>query len=86
VLRSAQETGGKFVVLEDHLTYGGLATRISDVITDNNIALASFERLGIPQVYAGFGEDEELRDKYGYGLTHTIEALRRAVGKTGEIA
>lgn len=81
VLRSAEETGGRFVVLEDHLTYGGLATRISDVITDNNVHLTSFERLGIPQVYAGFGDDEELRDKHGYGLSHTVDALRRAVAK-----
>lgn len=79
VLRCADETGGRFVVLEDHLTYGGLATRISDVITDNNVHLTSFQRLGIPQVYAGFGDDEELRDKHGYGLSHTVDALRRAV-------
>ena len=28
---------------------------------------------------AGFGEDEQLRDKHGYGLTATIAAARRAV-------
>jgi len=86
VLRSAAETGGRFVVLEDHLTYGGLATRISDVITDNNVHLTSFERLGIPQVYAGFGDDEELRNKYGYGLKDTVGALRRAVAAEGGAA
>ena len=79
VIRSASETDGRFVVLEDHLTYGGLATRISDVVTDNGVSLNSFERLGIPQVYAGFGDDEELRNKHGYGLVHTVDALRRAV-------
>ncbi|MEV7767913.1 transketolase C-terminal domain-containing protein [Microbacterium sp. NPDC086615] len=78
VLRCADETGGRFVVLEDHLAYGGLASRISDVIADRGVHLRSFERLGIPQVYAGFGDDEELRDKHGYGLVHTLDALRRA--------
>lgn len=78
VIRSTSETDGRFVVLEDHLTYGGLATRISDVVTDNGVHLNSFERLGIPQVYAGFGDDEELRNKHGYGLSHTVAALRRA--------
>ena len=80
VVRCAEETGGHFVVLEDHLAYGGLASRIADVVTDRGLRLTSFERLGIPQVYAGFGEDEELRDKYGYGLEATIAALRVATG------
>ncbi|MDQ1129655.1 transketolase family protein [Microbacterium sp. SORGH_AS_0888] len=79
VLRSAAETGGRFVVLEDHLAYGGLATRIADVVTDNGVCLTAFERLGIPQVYAGFGEDEQLRDKHGYGLADTVAALRRVI-------
>ncbi|MGO2110360.1 MAG: transketolase family protein, partial [Pseudoclavibacter sp.] len=60
VERCAAETDGRFVVLEDHLAYGGLATRVADVLADRGIALSAFERLGIPQVYAGFGEDEEL--------------------------
>lgn len=80
IVRSADETGGRFVVLEDHLAYGGLASRIADVVADRGVPLTSFERLGIPQVYAGFGEDEELRDKHGYGLQATVDALHRAVG------
>jgi transketolase len=79
IVRSAEETGGRFVVLEDHLAYGGLATRIADVLADRGVHLAAFERLGIPQVYAGFGEDEELRDKYDYGLDATIAATRRVI-------
>ena len=79
IIRSAAETDGRFIVLEDHLAYGGLATRIADVVTDNGIHLKAFERLGIPQVYAGFGEDEQLRDKHGYGLEATIAAARRVI-------
>lgn len=79
IVRSAEETGGRFVVLEDHLAYGGLATRIADVVADRGIRLTAFERLGIPQVYAGFGEDEQLRDKHGYGLEATVAAARRVI-------
>ena len=79
IIRSAAETDGRFIVLEDHLAYGGLATRIADVVTDNGVHLKAFERLGIPQVYAGFGEDEQLRDKHGYGLEATIAATRRVI-------
>jgi transketolase len=82
IVRCAEETGGRFVVLEDHLAYGGLATRIADVLADRGIALTAFERLGIPQVYAGFGEDEQLRDKHGYGLAATVAATRRVIAKS----
>ncbi len=79
IARCAAETGGRFVVLEDHLAYGGLASRVADVVADRGIRLTAFERLGIPQVYAGFGGDEELRDKHGYGLAATIAATRRVI-------
>ncbi|MEV4686454.1 transketolase family protein [Microbacterium sp. LWH3-1.2] len=79
ILECADETGGRFVVLEDHLAYGGLATRIADVLADRGVHLTAFERLGIPQVYAGFGEDEQLRDNHGYGLSATVAALRRVL-------
>ncbi|WP_341578065.1 transketolase family protein [Microbacterium schleiferi] len=79
IAQCAEETGGRFVVLEDHLAYGGLASRVADVVADRGIHLTAFERLGIPQVYAGFGEDEQLRDKHGYGLSATVSALRRAL-------
>ncbi|WP_375386399.1 transketolase family protein [uncultured Microbacterium sp.] len=79
IAQCADETGGRFVILEDHLAYGGLASRVADVIADRGIHLTAFERLGIPQVYAGFGEDEQLRDKHGYGLSATIAATRRAI-------
>ena len=82
IIRSAAETDGRFVVLEDHLAYGGLATRVADVVTDNGVHLKAFERLGIPQIYAGFGEDEQLRNKHGYGLEATVAALRRVIAAT----
>lgn len=79
IAQCAAETDGRFVILEDHLAYGGLASRVADVVADRNIHLTAFERLGIPQVYAGFGDDEELRDKHGYGLEATIAATRRVI-------
>ena len=52
---------------------------MADVLADRGVAFKGFERLGIPQVYAGFGEDEQLRDKHGYGLDATIAATRRVI-------
>ncbi len=80
IVRCVDETGGRVVVLEDHVAYGGLASRVADVVADRGLKLTAFERLGIPQVYAGFGDDEELRDKHGYGHKATVEAIRRVLG------
>jgi transketolase len=75
VLRCTEETG-KVLVLEDHLMYGGLASAIADLYVDKGVAPKKFKRLGTPQVYAGFGSGDELRDKYGYGLEGTLAAIR----------
>lgn len=75
VLKAVQETG-KIVVLEDHLMAGGLASSIADLIADKSVYPKAFKRLGIPQVYAGFGSGAELRTKYGYDLEATIKAVK----------
>lgn len=75
VVQCAEETG-RILVLEDHLAYGGLASRVADCVVDRGIRLQGFKRLGIPQVFAGFGGDLELREKHGYGPTATMAALR----------
>jgi len=79
VLGCVSETG-RVVVLEDHLMSGGLASAIADLLADKCANPKAFKRLGIPQVYAGFGSGPELRDKYGYGLDATIGALRDICG------
>jgi transketolase len=76
VLKATEEAGGKVVVLEDHLMYGGLASAISDLYADKCVKLKAFKRLGIPQVYAGFGSGPEMRTKYGYDLDATVAAVK----------
>lgn len=78
LIKQCADQTKRFVVLEDHLKMSGLAQGIANVLADEMIHLDWFHRLGIPQVYAGFGEDEDLRNKHGYGLQHTIDALRAA--------
>jgi transketolase len=78
VIRCVEETK-RVVVLEDHLMNGGLASSISDCLTDRGIYPKAFKRLGIPQVYAGFGSGPDLRKKYGYDTAATVNALREIV-------
>lgn len=67
VLKAAEETG-RLVVWEDHLMKNGLASAVADVLCDNSVQLKSFKRFGIPQVYPGFGNAEELYHLYKYDL------------------
>ena len=63
ILRCTKQTG-RVIVLEDHLTYGGLASAIADVYADHGMCPKQFKRMGIPQVDAGFGSGPALRAKY----------------------
>src|SRR5699024_1066773 len=72
--KAARETGA-ILTLEDHYTIGGLGSAVAEVIADKNLDF-KFKRMGIPQLYPGFGDGPELYDKYGFGLDGTIAALR----------
>lgn len=74
-LKAVKETG-HIVVLEDHLMDCGLASALADVFADSGVYPKKFKRLGIPQVYAGFGSGEELRIKYGYDKNATATAVK----------
>lgn len=80
VLQCTQETKN-VIVLEDHLTYGGLASSIADLYCDKGVYPAHFLRMGIPQVYAGFGSGAEQRRKYGYDAQAVVEAAKKMLCK-----
>jgi transketolase len=67
------------LVWEDHLMDGGLASVVADVFADNGAYPRKFKRLGIPQIYAGFGSGEEQRKKYGYDKESAKAVLRDMV-------
>jgi transketolase len=76
IVKAVKETRN-IVVLEDHLMDGGLASVVSDTFSDAGVYPKKFKRLGIPQVYAGFGSGEEQRKKYGYDKDATIAAVKK---------
>jgi transketolase len=78
VLKAVRETGN-ILVLEDHLMDGGLASAVADLFADAGVYPKRFKRLGIPQIYAGFGSGEELRKKYGYDKTAAVAAIKKMV-------
>jgi len=75
ILKAVKETNN-ILVLEDHLMEGGLASSIADLFIDGGICPRKFKRLGIPQVFAGFGSGEDQRRKYGYDKVAAAAAVR----------
>ena len=80
IIKCVNETQN-VLVLEDHLMTGGLASAISDVLIDSGIYPKNFKRMGIPQVYAGFGSGEDLRRKYGYDSLSTADEIRKILNR-----
>ena len=76
LFKAVKETNN-IVVLEDHLMFGGLASVIADAFADGGVYPKNFKRLGIPQVYAGFGSGEEQRAKYGYDQAAAVVAVKK---------
>lgn len=74
ILAAARETG-RIVTVEDHYTIGGLGSAVADVLADAGVA-CKMRRLGIPQVYAGFGSPDALYAKYGYNYDGIIRTLK----------
>ena len=74
-IRHAAAETDHILVLEDHLMDGGLASSIADVLVNEGICPKVFKRLGVPQVYPGFG-GTEIRKKYGFDAAAAVAAVR----------
>lgn len=77
--KAAAQTG-HILTLEDHYAIGGLGSAVADVIADKGLN-CRFKRLGIPQLYPGFGDGPELYEKYGFGLAGTVAAAEELLSK-----
>jgi transketolase len=80
IIKAAKETKN-ILVWEDHLMEGGLASTVADVFVDSGVYPKKFKRMGIPQVYAGFGSGPEQRKKYGYDKASVVAAVKQMVKK-----
>lgn len=76
VLRCVEETGN-ILVVEDHLIYGGLASSIADLLMDRTVMPRAFRRLGVPQIYSGFGSPQSNWAQYGYDRHGAVAAVQQ---------
>jgi transketolase len=75
ILKAVEETG-KIIVVEDHLKRGGLSGAVAELLVDKESFPKKICRMGIPDVYAGYGPGTELREKYGYGKTAITQKIK----------
>ncbi len=66
------------VTLEEHNIYGGLGSAVAEVMAQNGSA-ARLHRMGIPDLYPGIGEREELLAKYNLDTASIVDRVVKAL-------
>lgn len=76
IARAAAETGA-VVTAEEHNIYGGLGGAVAEVLVEE--APVPMERVAIRDTFAESGTYEGLLEKYGLGVSHILEAVRKVI-------
>jgi len=74
IIRSASETGGRVVVVEDHFEQGGLGTAVALVLPEKS----HWKHLCIRELPRS-GKPEELLSRYGIDAKAIVEAVKSSV-------
>jgi transketolase len=79
ICAAAAECGHVFT-LEEHVIAGGLGSAIAEVCAEAGVALKSFRRIGIPDVFPDVvGDQAYLRAHYALDAASIAEVVRKAV-------
>jgi transketolase len=80
VICAAAAECGRVFTLEEHVVAGGLGSAIAETCAEAGIALKSFRRIGIPDVFPDVvGDQAYLRSRYGLDAASIAEVVRKAV-------
>ena len=71
ILRAAQETGGRIIVVEDHYAQGGLGDAVLEVVGNH----ANVVKLAVREIPRS-GPPEALIEKYGISSSHIVAAAK----------
>ena len=66
---------GKIITVEDHFIHGGLGSSVTDTIMELGIP-CKVKKLGIPDMFPGFGSFHELRAHMGYDTIDIINSVK----------
>ena len=78
LLSEARKTG-VFVVVEEHLIFGGLGSAVSQLILQNFPIPMEF--VGVQDTYAESGAPEELFKKYGLTAENIVQTAKKAISR-----
>jgi transketolase len=71
ILKAAQETGGRIIVVEDHYEQGGLGDAVLEVVGNH----ARVVKLAVREIPRS-GPPEALMEKYGISRSHIVAAVK----------
>jgi len=71
ILKAAQETGGRIIVVEDHYEQGGLGDAVLEVVGNQ----ARVVKLAVREIPRS-GPPEALIEKYGISSSHIVAAIK----------
>ena len=80
IVKAARETGA-LVTAEEHNIYGALGSAVAEVLVEE--FPVPMERVGIQDVFAESGTYDGLLEKYGLGVSHIIDKVKRVIRRKG---
>ena len=78
ILALAKETKA-LVTVEEHQTAGGMGSAIAEYLA--GVCPTAIEFLGVKDIYGQSGTPLELIEKYGMGISHIEEAIRKVLDR-----
>jgi transketolase len=78
IAQAARETGA-IVTAEEHNIYGGLGSAVAEVLVEE--WPVPMERVGIQDVFAESGTYDGLLEKYGLGVSHLVDMVKKVKGR-----
>jgi len=76
IVKAASETGA-IVVAEEHLTQGGLGSRVAQIVTAQKPVPTEF--VNLDDKYAMSGKADELLERYGLTARHIADSVKSAI-------
>ena len=72
---------GAVVTVEEHQIAGGLGSAVAEMLAESQPTPQEF--VGMRDVFGQSGEPKELYEHYGMGISHIIEAVKKAKSRKG---
>ena len=76
IVRAATEAGA-VVTVEEHQIAGGMGSAIAELLAAEHPVPIEF--IGVRDQFGQSGKPDELIEHYGLGVSHIVEAMRRAL-------